>query len=33
MREHLLMEVADPLSKLASVGDGGGEKDVMNIVW
>ena len=27
------MQMTDPLSKLCGVGDGGRQKDVMNIVW
>jgi len=30
---RLVVQVADPLGKLARVGDGGRQKHVVNVVW
>lgn len=30
---HLLMKMANPLSKLSGIGDGGWQEDVMHVIW
>ena len=32
-KHHLLMHVRNPLRELTCVGDGGGEEDVVYVVW